>query len=152
MAIDHNAFPQPEDQGFDYTRHDLGESRAMKPHRLTGFATNSADDPYRLDKDGFPKDKMTLDAIDFIEENKRDPFFLYYAAWLVHTPIHSRSQILLEKYCRKLGVEFPTDPKGWSLAGQKNPFLLCNGRNVRSLYWSDYYTPCPNGRSSLAGA
>ena len=122
MAIDHNAFPQPEDQGFDYTRHDLGESRAMKPHRLTGFATNSADDPYRLDKDGFPKDQMTLDAIDFIEQNKRDPFFLYYAAWLVHTPIHSRSQFLLEKYCRKLGVEFPTDPKGWQLAGQKNPF------------------------------
>ena len=37
MAIDHKAFPQPEDQGFDFTRHDLGESRAMKPHRLSGF-------------------------------------------------------------------------------------------------------------------
>ena len=48
MAIDHNAFPQPEDQGFDFTRNDLGESRAMKPHRLTGFATRF----YRLDADG----------------------------------------------------------------------------------------------------
>jgi arylsulfatase A-like enzyme len=122
MAIDHNAFPQPEDQGFDYSRHDLGESRAMKPHRLTGFATNSADDPYRLDKDGFPKDQMTLDAIEFIEQNKISPFFLYYAAWLVHTPIHTRSKSLLEKYCKKLGVDFPSAPNGWSLDGQQNPY------------------------------
>ena len=122
MAIDHNAFPQPEDQGFDFTRHDLGESRAMKPHRLTGFATRSKNDPYRLDAHGFPKDQMTLDAIDFIQQNKAEPFFLYYAAWLVHTPIHSRSKDLLEKYCEKLGVNFPSDPDGWRLKGQKNPF------------------------------
>ena len=122
MAIDHNAFPQPEDQGFDFTRHDLGESRAMKPHRLTGFATKSKNDPYRLDADGFPKDQMTLDAIDFMQKSKANPFFLYYAAWLVHTPIHSRSKDLLEKYCKKLGVDFPSDPNGWKLNGQKNPF------------------------------
>jgi arylsulfatase A-like enzyme len=122
MAIDHNAFPQPEDQGFDFTRHDLGESRSMRPHRLTGFATKGKDDPYRLDADGFPKDKMTMDAIDFMKANKAKPFFLYYAAWLVHTPIHSRSQALLEKYCKKLGVEYPVDPKGWPLKGQKNPY------------------------------
>ena len=122
MAIDHNAFPQPEDQGFDFTRHDLGESRAMKPHRLTGFATKSKNDPYRLDADGFPKDQMTLDAIDFMQKSKANPFFLYYAAWLVHTPIHSRSKDLLEKYCKKLGVDFPSDPNGWKLKGQNNPF------------------------------
>ena len=46
MAIDHNAFPQPEDQGFDFSRHHLGESAAMKPHRLTGFATTDKNDPY----------------------------------------------------------------------------------------------------------
>ena len=122
MAIDHNAFPQPEDQGFDFTRHDLGESRAMRPHRLTGFATKSKNDPYRLDVDGFPKDQMTLDAIDFMQKSKANPFFLYYAAWLVHTPIHSRSKDLLEKYCKKLGVDFPSDPNGWKLKGQKNPY------------------------------
>ena len=122
MAIDHNAFPQPEDQGFDFSRHDLGESRAMKPHRLTGFATNAKNDPYRLDAAGFPKDQMTLDAIEFMRQNKAEPFFLYYAAWLVHTPIHSRSKALLEKYCKKLGVEYPSDPTGWPLQGQKNPY------------------------------
>jgi arylsulfatase A-like enzyme len=122
MAIDHNAFPQPKDQGFDFTRAHLGESAAMKPHRLTGFATSAKDDPYQLDADGFPKDQTTLDAIEFMEQSKAQPFFLYYAAWLVHTPIHSRSKELLEKYCKKLGVDFPTDPKGWPLEGQKNPY------------------------------
>ncbi|MDA8991354.1 sulfatase [Opitutales bacterium] len=122
MAIDHNAFPQPEDQGFDFTKHDLGESRAMRPHRLTGFATDAKDDPYRLDKDGYPKDQMTVDALSFIEQNKMNPFFLYYAAWLVHTPIHTRSELLLAKYCNKLGVDFPIDPNGWDLDGQKNPY------------------------------
>lgn len=122
MAIDHNAFPQPRDQGFDYTRAHLGESAAMKPHRLTGFATKDKDDPYQLDADGFPKDQTTLDAIEFMEQSKAKPFFLYYAAWLVHTPIHSRSKKLLEKYCKKLGVDFPTEPKGWPLEGQKNPY------------------------------
>ena len=122
MAIDHNAFPQPEDQGFDFTRHDLGESRAMRPHRLTGFATNKKNDPYQLDHKGFPKDRTTLDAIQFMKENKGKPFFLYYAAWLVHTPIHSRSKALLQKYCQKLGVEFPKDSSGWALSGQRNPY------------------------------
>jgi uncharacterized sulfatase len=122
MAIDHNAFPQPKDQGFDFTKHDLGESRAMRPHRLTGFATDAKDDPYRLDEKGYPKDQMTIDALSFIEQNKRNPFFLYYAAWLVHTPIHSRSKALLVKYCKKLGVDYPNDPNGWDLVGQKNPY------------------------------
>ncbi len=122
MAIDHNAFPQPKDQGFDYTRAHLGESAAMKPHRLTGFATDAKEDPYQLDADGFPKDQTTLDAIEFMERSKAQPFFLYYAAWLVHTPIHSRSKELLDKYCKKLGVDFPTDPKGWPVEGQKNPY------------------------------
>ena len=122
MAIDHNAFPQPEDQGFTFTRHDLGESRAMRPHRLTGFATNKKDDPYKLDENGYTRDQTTIDAIEFIAKNKENPFFLYYAAWLVHTPIHSRSKDLLKKYCDKLGVDFPVDPVGWSLNGQQNPY------------------------------
>jgi len=49
-------------------------------------------------------------------------FFLYYATWLVHAPIQTRSKALLEKYCEKLGVDFPTDPNGWTLEGQKNPY------------------------------
>ena len=60
--------------------------------------------------------------LNFINENKDKPFFLYYSSWLVHTPIQTRSKKLLEKYCKKLGIEYPLDPVGWPLAGQKNPY------------------------------
>jgi arylsulfatase A-like enzyme len=123
MAINHNAFPQPEDQGFDWSRHELGTSRAMKPHRQTGFASRKAADPHRLDDEGFPHDQTTEDAVAFVREHKNRPFFLYYATWLVHTPIHTRSQALLDKYVNKLGVKLPADPRAkWMGEGQSNPF------------------------------
>lgn len=122
MAIDHHAFPHPEDQGFDWTRSNRGTTSPAKPHRLTGFATDRADDPYRLDKNGFPYHQNSEDALTFLKENHAKPFFLYYATWLVHTPIHTRSEQLLNKYVKKLGVELPENPNEWKGEGQTNPF------------------------------
>jgi arylsulfatase A-like enzyme len=122
MAINHFAYPQPEDQGFDVTTHDRGVTIPQKPHRLTDFATNKTSDPYRLDENGFPYHQNNQDALKFLKENKQDPFFLYYATFLVHAPIHTRSKALLEKYCKKLGLEYPTDPSHWDVKGQNNPY------------------------------
>ncbi|WP_018970899.1 sulfatase [Rubritalea marina] len=122
MAINHNAFPQPKDQGFDWSRHNLGITKLMKPNRLTGFATSRADDPYRLDENGFAYHQNSEDALTFVKENKDQPFFLYYATWLVHTPIQTRNERLLKKYCKKLGVELPQKPNEWNGEGQSNPF------------------------------
>jgi len=122
VAIRHSAFPQPKDHGFDVSGHGRGANSRMKPHRLTGFATTDPEDPYQLDEEGFPKDSVTHDALSFMEDSKDQPFFLYYATWLVHYPIMTRSRELLEKYCDKLGVDFPTDPEGWPLDGQRNPY------------------------------
>jgi len=123
MALDHHSFPQPKDQGFDWTRSNLGTTRKMTPDRLTGFATDKQEDPYRLDKDGYTTHQNSLDALQFIEEQKAKPFFLYYATWLVHTPIHTRSKALLDKYCKKLGVKAdPENPGAWTGKGQTNPF------------------------------
>jgi arylsulfatase A-like enzyme len=91
-------------------------------NRIKDFATDQPKDPYRLNAEGFPADPVTTAALEFMETNKAKPFFLYYATWLVHTPIQSRSKELLEKYCKKLGVDFPTNPDGWPLEGQKNPY------------------------------
>lgn len=121
IAIDHHAYPQPKDHGFDFTRSWRGATSARK-NRLLEFATNKKSDPYRLDDNGFPFHQNNHDALTFIKENKDKPFFLYYATWLVHTPIHTRSRPLLEKYCKKLGIGFPKDPKGWNLPGQQNPY------------------------------
>ena len=63
MAIDHHAYPQPEDQGFDWTRHNLGTTKRMRPHRLTGFATSEEGDPYRLDENGFTTHQNSVDAL-----------------------------------------------------------------------------------------
>jgi uncharacterized sulfatase len=94
----------------------------MKPHRMTGFATRDKDDPYRLDENGFPLDQNNVDALTFLRENQEQPFFLYYCTFLVHTPIHTRSKELLDKYARKLGVELPKNSEGWKQGGQTNPF------------------------------
>ena len=131
IAIDHNAFPQPEDVGFDYTRSTRGAHSGMKD-RLSGFATDEPNDPYRLDGNGFPYHQTNEDALNFIKENKDKPFFLYYATWLVHAPIMTRSEALLQKYVDKMGVD-PRDIYQRSDSGQKNPFY---GAMVEAL---DYY-------------
>ncbi len=131
MAIDHHAFPQPEDQGFDWTRSNRGSRESMKD-RLSGFATSAADDPFRLDENGYPFHQTNEDALTFLREHKDRPFFLYYATWLVHSPIHTRSQAHLEKYAGKLGVD-PSRPPKRDTRGQLNPFYAAM---VQEL---DYY-------------
>jgi arylsulfatase A-like enzyme len=124
MASSHFGFPGPLDQGFDFTSHEGAGARGIQQgmsNRLQGFATDAPSDPYRLDAEGFPTDPVTVAALKFMETNKSKPFFLYYSTWLVHTPIQSRSKPLLDKYCKKLGVD-PANPKAWSLEGQKNPY------------------------------
>ena len=122
IAIDHSAYPQPKDHGFDFTRSDRGATSGGRKDRLSDIASTAKDDPYQLDSKGFPYDQNNVDALNFIKDNKDKAFFLYYATWLVHTPIHTRSKALLEKYCQKLGLPYPTDPKGWNIKGQNNPY------------------------------
>lgn len=123
VSMNHHGYPQPEDQGFDYTRNSRGVQERMKPDRLTGFATKAVDDPFRLDENGFPFDQTHADAMTFLRENHDQPFFLYYASWLVHGPILMRSEALLRKYEAKLGVTLTDEHKnGWTQDGQTNPF------------------------------
>ncbi len=138
IAVNHYSFPQPVDEGFDFTSHYHGNSMARgvqngMPNRLEGFATRQSNDPYRLDENGYPRDHVTEEALRFLSENKNEPMFLYYASWLVHTPIQTRSKQLLEKYCDKLKVKYPEDPRGWTLDGQRNPYYCAM---VETL---DYY-------------
>ena len=122
MSMKHHGFPQPQDQGFDYTRGSRGVQSRM-PNRLKGFATTDPKHPYRLDKNGFPFDQTTSDAMDFLDQSKGDPFFLYFATWLVHGPWHTYSEQLLNKYVEKLGVELTPEAKDtWKVEGQSNPF------------------------------
>jgi len=132
IAISHHAYPQPEDVGFDYTRSDRGSRASMRPDRLKGFATKAKDDPFRLDENGYPFHQTNEDALTFMRENKDKPFFLYYATWLVHSPIHTRSKDHLEKYAKRLGID-PTKVPTRNTLGQVNPFYCAM---VQEL---DYY-------------
>ena len=131
IAINHNAFPQPMDVGFDFTRSDRGAHRNVKD-RLSGFATSAEDDPYRLDENGFPFHQNNADALQFLNQFKDKPFFLYYCTWLVHSPIFTRNEGLLNKYVERMGVD-PAKTKSKEVPGQLNPFY---GAMVESL---DYY-------------
>lgn len=122
LSKSHDGASQPTKVGFDWSRENRGSHEDMKPHRMTGFATREQDDPYRLDKNGFPFDENNEDALTFVRENREKPFFLYYGTFLVHSPIHIRSKELLDKYARKLGVELPKNAEGWKQDGQSNPF------------------------------
>ena len=117
----------PLEQGFDFTTYEDAPNRRGvtkgRKNRLQDFATDQPGDPYRLDAEGFPTDSVTVGALKFMETNKDKPFFLYYATWLVHTPIQSRSKALVDKYAQRLGVD-PANPKQWPVGkGHKNPFF-----------------------------
>jgi arylsulfatase A-like enzyme len=125
--------PLPKEQGFDFERHGFGSHKRMTD-RTKGFSTTDKSDPYYLDEEGFPFDDITQDGLDFMDTNKEDPFFLFYASRLVHTPIHTRSEALLRKYYKKLGVEYPRESDVWDEQGQKNAYYAAMIETI------DHYT------------
>jgi arylsulfatase A-like enzyme len=125
--------PLPKQQGFDFSKHGFGAHKRVK-NRTTEFATTAPSDPFRLDENGFPFDDITQDGIDFMAKYKEDPFFLFYAPRLVHTPIQTRSEALLRKYYKKLNIAYPKKDDVWDQPGQKNAYY---GAMVEML---DYYT------------
>ena len=72
----------PEEQGFD-----LGHSMASLGYKSGHF---NAEGEYLADR-------LTDEAIKFIQEKQEDPFFLYLAHYAVHTPIEAKEE-LIKKY------------------------------------------------------
>lgn len=72
------------------------------PFRLSGFDGNEGE---------YLTDRMTDEALSYLEDNKDKPFFLYFAHFAVHDPIEGRKD-LVEKYNKKLqGTPAPeTEP------------------------------------------
>jgi len=127
-----NGFPEAIHQGFGSQFTSRGMHKNMG-NRWEGYATDAEDDPYRIDEDGRPLDSVTEDAIAFMETNKSEPFFLYMATWLVHTPIQTRDLALLTYYCNKLGIPVPTEDTDITTGGQTNPYY---GAMIGTLDWS----------------
>jgi arylsulfatase A-like enzyme len=55
-------------------------------------------------------DRLTDEALNFIETNKDRPFFLYLPHYAVHTPLQAKAE-LIEKYKNKAGSNGQNNPK-----------------------------------------
>lgn len=86
----------PDKQGFD--RAIGGSKLGAAPSYLSpyGISTLSDGEPGE-----YLTDRLSLEAVRFIEANKERPFFLYLPHYAVHTPIQAKKE-LIEKYRRKV--------------------------------------------------
>lgn len=86
----------PLAHGFDVQvpRWNKGWPRAgyHAPFRMDGLTDSEGD---------YLTDRLTDEALGFIDANKDKPFFLYFSHFAVHDPIHGRPD-LVQKYRRKL--------------------------------------------------
>ncbi len=75
--------------------------------RTQGFDLFSADGSARPYKNHYGSirvaNTLTNRAVQYIEENQSNPFFLYLSHWDVHTP-HRAQKLLVEKYKAKLNA------------------------------------------------
>jgi arylsulfatase A-like enzyme len=99
----------PKSQGFDYV---IGGAGGTKSYFY----------PYAMKKDLKPfegidsgregeylTDRLTDEALKFINTNKEKSFFLYLSYFAVHTPIQAKDS-LVEKYKAKQGTEYHNNP------------------------------------------
>lgn len=113
----------PEDQGFD-----INIAGCYFGHPWYGFF-----DPYKIPhlsnkKEGeYLPDRLTDEALDFLERNKEKPFLLYLSYYAVHKPIQAKEE-MIEKYREKassLGpvkdVEFISERSAFTKLIQDDP-------------------------------
>jgi len=114
----------PEDQGFD-----INKGGYFKGSPPGGYYT-----PYKNPKlpDGpageYLTDRLTTETIQFIEKNRKGPFFAYLSFYTVHMPIQACKRYIehfKEKKAKlpELGREegFAKEGAGWSKLRQDNP-------------------------------
>lgn len=77
------------------------------PFRLEGYEGNDGE---------YLTDRLTTDALQYIEQHRDDPFFLFLPHYAVHDPIQGRKD-LVEKYDKKLA----------SLAVKNDPAYIVEG-------------------------
>lgn len=139
--LGHYASNAPKTAGFDFSFDKRGvHSNSKQRHKdfdNAKFPLSKEKYPPYSEKhpDGiaYPLDLVTENALNFVQTNKEQPFFLYLAHWMVHTPIITKNKALLEYYTDKLGIPFPTTADPVTTAGQTNPYY---GAMVTTVDWS----------------
>ncbi|MCG8311213.1 MAG: sulfatase [Cytophagales bacterium] len=98
-------YTSPEAQGFDVN---IGGNHAGHPRSyFSPYKNPNLPDVLHGE---YLTDRLTDEALKFIDESKENPFFLYFAHYAVHTPIQAKSA-LIEKYENKKGDLGQDNPK-----------------------------------------
>lgn len=111
-------------QGFDLHIPDYNRGWAttyFSPYGMKGLEGGP--------KGEYLTDRLTSEALKFIEQNKDNPFFLYISHFAVHDPLHGKPD-LVEKYEKKLK----------SMEQQQGPSYILEGNPD---------TPDPSSREEL---
>ncbi len=121
-------------QGFDF----------QLPKWNKGWPKEGYHFPYDMEglEDGakgeYLTDRMTDEAIKYIERNKEDPFFLYLSHFAVHDPIEGRKD-LVEKYAKKLSKMKLASETSFILEANPDAENLIKRAELDSLLNDDEY-------------
>jgi len=121
----------PEKQGIDYN---IGGSDRGNPGKGGYFS------PYKIDfikngpKGEYLTDRLTNEAISFIQKAKDTSFFVYLPYYSVHTPLMGKAEIT-NKYTNKKGDSKQNNPKYAAMIESldKNIGKLLHALNVSNL-------------------
>ncbi|NNE33791.1 MAG: sulfatase [Rhodothermales bacterium] len=99
----------PTDQGFGLNV--AGDHRGAPPAHFYPYERrgNALPDLHNGAKGEYLTDRLTDEAMRFIETHADESFFLYLAHYAVHTPIQAR-EVLVETFRQKPGDEAHNDP------------------------------------------
>lgn len=107
----------PEKHGFDEvigteTKYIAGGNYFYPYDKINTFTSG--------EKDEFLTDRLSLEAVDFINRKKEDPFFLYLSYYSVHTILDAPRQ-LVEKYKAKFNKKYGAGSAEKIFEGTDNP-------------------------------
>jgi len=96
----------PVGQGFDVNVGGYSAGHPVKGYFVPYNNPELPDGP----QGEYLTDRLTDEALNFIEANKNQPFFLYLPHYAVHTPLQAKAEII-EKYKEKPGSNGQNNPK-----------------------------------------
>jgi arylsulfatase A-like enzyme len=96
-------------QGFDHVIGNTGgTSSYFYPYNKNG--NTSPHEGITSGKEGeYLTDRLTDEAVKFLDSNQKKPFFLYLSYFAVHTPVEAK-QSIIDKYKAKKGDEYHNNP------------------------------------------
>jgi arylsulfatase A-like enzyme len=96
----------PVSQGFDIN---IAGDKRGSPSRGGYFAPYQNENLHDGPQGEYLTDRLTEEALKFLETNKDNPFFLYLPHYAVHTPIQAKKK-LIEKYKAKTPTGLQKNP------------------------------------------